>query len=143
MCRTAKPRHGRQAKKNTAGDIDWDGSPKGLEFRLPHEKKVFRTWTEVWDALAVVALRERGEGKTKVLTPAKRSDADAAPQWRTGEPENDADGWYYCKDPDGFAHLYYRYFDTWFETDHCKHKVDEELYPVAWYPLPKARGDEE
>ena len=121
------------------GDIDWDGSPKGLEFRLPHEKKVFRTWTEVWDALAVVALRERGEGKTKVPTPAKRSDAEAAPQWRTGTPPKN--GWYWTMildGEDGDA-LYYR-SGMWYFSEHgtqCGGIV------THWYPLPKARGDEE
>ena len=42
----------------------WNGSPKGLTAYGSDRKRIERTWTEVWDHLAVIALQDAGYEKT-------------------------------------------------------------------------------
>lgn len=45
-------------------DGGWNGSPKGLTAYGSDRKRIERTWTEVWDHLAVIALQDAGYEKT-------------------------------------------------------------------------------
>ena len=52
-----------KAMGSWGGDVDWDGSPKGIKIYQKSKKDgaIERTWTELWDALAVAALMEAGK----------------------------------------------------------------------------------
>ena len=81
-----------------SGEEHWSGSPKGLA--IGPGEKISRTWTEVYDALAAVAIiryreeiQRRRDGRNVKLKDV--STMDTAPEWRTGEVPRE--GRYLCK----------------------------------------------
>lgn len=88
----------------SAGDITFQGSPKGLTLEDDFEDGITRTWTEVFDELALAALRYVARGKVSAVdTEDEDGEPDetdlriaaAAPAWCDGEPEQD--GRYFCR----------------------------------------------
>ena len=79
---------------------DWQGSNKGISIGDIEKPQIERTWTEVYDALAAIAITrwrqvlvdERNQRNVKLK--ADVSTVDSEPKWRHGEPE-DA-GYYAC-----------------------------------------------
>lgn len=75
------------------GSPGWTGSNKGLAVGMG--QKITRTWTEVYDAVAAIAINRYRQAmvhaKAKRNVPTKGT---GALQWSTGEPDEDAVGWY-------------------------------------------------
>lgn len=71
----------------------WTASNKGLA--IGSGEKITRTWTEVYDAVAAIAINRYRQAM--VHAKAKRNvstEGTGALQWSTGEPDEDAVGWY-------------------------------------------------
>lgn len=120
---------------HASDDIDWDGSPKGLSFRLPHKRKVERTWTEVWDALAVAALR-RSAGSAMGRPSRPIAPEDTAPAWRTGEPGRD--GLYWCRlDIDDNKVCIQAVYDKILKRFEHLNGVKLDAKVSGWVPLPE------
>lgn len=71
----------------------WDGSNKGMAIGVG--QKITRTWTEVYDAVAAIAINRCRQAmvdeRARRSVPTKGT---GALQWSTGEPDEDAVGWY-------------------------------------------------
>ena len=141
------------------GQYTWDGRNKGLTVQLDLGPKIERTWTEVYDALAAIAIsryRERlvtaeqdedeDEDEERIATPVcslARNDGDAAPAWRTGTPPRE--GNYAAK-----LRLYNRLLasprviwwngESWLNSygdDMRQHRLDRAISVDAWCLLPE------
>ena len=94
------------------GHVDWDGSNKGLRVRLDLGQRVERTWTEVYDALAAIALAryretliDRQNGRRKGVSTVDHrglpqsasptAPSEREPRWQTGTPGRE--GRYLCQ----------------------------------------------
>ena len=86
------------------GHIDWDGSNKGLRVRLDLGQRVERTWTEVYDALAAIALTRWRRVLVNGGPPRTAADGGSggesgpqwtAPTWQTDDPPRE--GRYLCR----------------------------------------------
>lgn len=82
-----KRKHGACHHGGTAGDtVTFQCHPKGMTLEEDFEDGITRTWTEVFDELALAALRTVADGKRDQKT-AKVSAADTVTQWQTGNPK--------------------------------------------------------
>lgn len=82
-----KRTHGACHHGGTAGDtVTFQCHPKGMTLEEDFEDGITRTWTEVFDELALAALRTVARGKRDQKT-AKVSAADTGTQWQTGNPK--------------------------------------------------------
>ena len=122
----------------------WDGSNKGMAIGVG--QKITRTWTEVYDAVAAIAInrcrhamvdaKAKRNARPKEGVPA----VGTKPEWQTGVP--DAPGWYstwavYAVggrswDPD-YETLYWN-GSGWAEGEGAHEAKDYEV--LGWYPLP-------
>lgn len=115
------------------GLVDFAAAPKGITIWPKGKPSIARTWTEVWDAIAVLALH-RWEPDAKPA--AAVSESDTKPTWRTGEPHGH--GLYWCKfNCEGtILHReakWYPLMKRWEFPSGVK--IDAEC--VGWYPLPE------
>lgn len=117
------------------GLVDYEASPKGFTVQRGRRSDITRTWTEVWDALAVLALRL---WEPNAETPAAAvSESDTKPTWRTGTPSDGVrfDAVIEIDFEDGNAPA--RAFAQWFfdHWDAGYGKVTDKV--PRWYPLPE------
>lgn len=121
---------------SAGGVVDFDSGPASITVDSLGKHPITRTWTEVWDTLAVLALR-RWEPDAK-LPAAAVSESDTKPTWRTGTPAKA--GEYWCKfDCGGTLVRQNTYWNSmlmhWTFGAKNNTKVDAEC--IGWYPLPE------
>ena len=134
--RALKDKIGLQHTGSCGGAVDFQAGPASITIDFLGKHPITRTWTEVWDTLAVLALR-RWEPNAK-LPAAAVSESDTKPTWRTGNPPKA--GVYWCKFDCGGTPIHQKaYWDTamewWMFGSKSSTKVDAEC--IGWYPLPE------
>ena len=134
--RALKDKIGLRHTGSCGGAVDFQAGPASITIDSLGKHPITRTWTEVWDTLAVLALR-RWEPNAK-LPAAAVSESDTKPTWQTGNPPKA--GVYWCKfDCSGTPIHQKAYWDTamewWQFGSKSSTKVDAEC--VGWYPLPE------
>lgn len=72
------------------GEVEYEGSGKGLVLTKRRKPKILRTWTEVYDLLCLDALYRVAQLEDRTAVTA----ADTEPKWRGGDPEEN--GRYLC-----------------------------------------------
>lgn len=118
----------------------WDGSNKGMAIGVG--QKITRTWTEVYDAVAAIAInrcRQAMVDERKAKNGPPRASAptgEISPEWRTGEPPRD--GRYLCTLDLGLNRPTEQSCDyingEWIAYGRPVADVGEV---VGWWPLPK------
>ena len=121
---------------SAGGVVDFDSGPASITVDVLGKHPITRTWTEVWDTLAVLALR-RWEPDAK-LPAAAVSESDTKPTWRTGTPAKA--GEYWCKfDCGGTLVRQKAYWNSmlmhW--TFGAKNNTKVEAECIGWYQLPE------
>ena len=115
------------------GAVDFAAAPKGITVWPKKNASITRTWTEVWDTLAVLALRRWKPNEAAAAV----SESDTKPTWRTGVPSDGArfDAVIEIDFEDGNAPA--RAFAQWFfdHWDAGYGKVTDKV--PRWYPLPE------
>ena len=142
------------------GKIDWDGDNKGIRvtsFSPDGVHRVVRTWTEVYDALAAIAIaryravipklqkleRDNECLRGKLSKEPHAAAPDAEPQWMTGTPTKT--GYYAAQlefygKPIASPRVLWYEEGVWYNAvadDIRQHKVDSQIRVVGWYPLPE------
>ncbi|MDD7538523.1 MAG: ParB/RepB/Spo0J family partition protein [Oscillospiraceae bacterium] len=134
--RALKDKIGLRHTGSCGGAVDFQAGPASITIDFLGKHPITRTWTEVWDTLAVLALR-RWEPNAK-LPAAAVSESDTKPTWRTGNPPKA--GVYWCKFDCGGTPIHQKaYWDSamewWKFGSKSSTKVDAEC--IGWYPLPE------
>lgn len=122
---------------------DWHGSNKGITLQhLSRGGGISRTWTEVYDMLAAIAitrwravLTEERRKPKKALEPPPVFVPVISPEWRTGEPERD--GRYLCRVDMGLNKPHEQTCEYKGGVWSCFGRpIDEVGKVVSWWPLP-------
>lgn len=134
--RALKDKIGLRHTGSCGGAVDFQAGPASITIDSLGKHPITRTWTEVWDTLAVLALR-RWEPNAK-LPAAAVSESDTKPTWRTGNPPKA--GVYWCKfDCGGTLVRQKAYWNSmlmhW--TFGAKNNTKVDAKCVGWYPLPE------
>ena len=121
---------------SAGGAVDFNSGPASITVYSLGKHPITRTWTEVWDAIAVLALR-RWEPDAK-LPAAAVPESDTKPTWQTGTPAKA--GEYWCKlDCGGTLVRQKAYWNSmlmhW--TFGAKNNTKVEAECIGWYPLPE------
>lgn len=125
----------------------WDGSNKGMAIGVG--QKITRTWTEVYDAVAAIAINRCRQAMvdTKAKRDARpREDVPAVgtkPTWQTGTPTET--GYYAARlefygKPIASPRVLWWDEGVWYNAvgdDIRQHRVDSQIRVLGWYPLPK------
>ncbi|MEE3381555.1 MAG: ParB/RepB/Spo0J family partition protein [Succiniclasticum sp.] len=123
---------------------DWQGSNKGITLQhLSRGGGISRTWTEVYDMLAAIAitrwravLTEERRKPKKALEPPPVFVPVLFPEWRTGEPERD--GRYLCRVDMGLNKPHEQTCEYKGGVWSCFGRpIDEVGKVVSWWPLPE------
>lgn len=133
----------------------WTASNKGLA--IGPGEKITRTWTEVYDAVAAIAISrwrqvlvdERNKRNVKVRKDVSTVDAKP-PRWNTGEPDEDAVGWYAVRVQAGGVAFTMRRYLWWTGgrftrgPESAAPMVSKDDKVLGWFRLPdeEARDDE-
>lgn len=88
------------------GGPDVNCSPKGVKLRGTGPS-ITRTWTEVYDVLCTIAINATAWMQNDVPT------VDTVPAWQTGDPAEDAVGWYAVRVQPGSMELTMRRYLWW------------------------------
>ena len=98
-------------------DSSWSGNNKGLA--TGKGQKIVRTWTEIYDTVAAIAItrwrQSLIDGRNRRLVKLKEDvpTVDTAPTWQTGDPAEDAVGWYAVRVQPGSMELTMRRYLWW------------------------------
>lgn len=129
------------------GSPGWTGSNKGLAIGMG--QKITRTWTEVYDAVAAVAINRYRQAlvdtkaKRDVKLKAGVSAVDTAEaEWQTGTPPKT--GYYAARlefygKPIASPRVLWWDEGVWYNAvgdDIRQHKIDAQIRVVGWWPLP-------
>jgi len=116
------------------GSPGWTGSNKGLAVGMG--QKITRTWTEVYDAVAAVAINRCRQAMVDARAKRNVSTKDTKPEWQTGTPPRD--GRYFARidmQDDRIHETAAEYRGgNWFVFNsplHLSFKV------IGWWPLPE------
>ena len=122
----------------------WTGINKGIAVGMG--QKIARTWTEVYDAVAAIAINRYRQAMVDEKARRNVSTKDTGPKWQRGVP--DAPGWYSTWavysvggrswDPD-YETLYWN-GSGWAEGEGAHEARDYKV--LGWYPLPGAMEKE-
>lgn len=120
---------------------DWDGSNKGLTLG-PWKDRISRTWYDVYDALAAIAITRwravltEERRKPKGGPPRASAPTDTVPTWMTGEPPRD--GRYLCRIDMGLQSLHEQTCEYKDGAWSCFGRpIGEVGKVVSWWPLPE------
>lgn len=123
---------------------DWEGSNKGLTLHhLSRGGGISRTWTEVYDMLAAIAITRWRAVLTEEQRRPKRKEEKIppvfvpiiSPEWRTGEPSRD--GRYLCRIDMGLQSLHEQTCEFKDGVWNCFGRPISEVGKVmSWWPLP-------
>lgn len=115
-------------------------SPRGVQMWDEEGLDAQRTWTEVYDILAAIAINGAKVSGTVEM---------AEPAWKTGEPQRE--GYYVCwasyveerrKWSPDWEILYWR--DGWFDTRRAANNQIPSHYEVCkWWPAPRSPEEED
>jgi len=121
---------------------DWQGSNKGISIGPLEEPQISRTWTDVYDALAAIAITRwravltEERRKPKNGPPRASAPTDTAPTWQTGEPPRD--GRYLCRIDMGLQSLHEQTCEYKAGAWSCFGRpISEVGKVVSWWPLPE------
>lgn len=127
----------------------WTATDKGLA--IGPGEKISRTWTEVYDAIAAIAIsrwRQVLVDKRNQRPSSQQKDAAAATvfQWQTGAPPKT--GYYAARleffgKPLASPRVIWWDEGAWYNAvgdDIRQHKLDSQISVVGWWPLPE-EGD--
>jgi len=116
---------------------DWEGSNKGITLQhLSRGGGISRTWTEVYDMLAAIAItRWRAVLTEEERRPKKAEPTVDTPEWKTGTPPRD--GRYLCRVDMGLDKPHEQTCDYKGGVWECFGRpIDEVGKVVSWWPLP-------
>ncbi len=128
---------------------DWQGSNKGLWIGPLPGGRIERTWTEVYDALAAIAITrwrrvlvEEKDGRKAKPKPVPT--VDTKPEWQTGTPPKE--GWYAVKSRIKGANIILRRYLFWNGKNFVREpgsaailtQYNDEL--LGWVRLPDDEG---
>lgn len=112
----------------------WDGSNKGMAIGVG--QKITRTWTEVYDAVAAIAINRCRQAMVDEKAKRNVSTKGTKPTWQTGPAPGP--GRYLCRvDMDGSVHectCEYREGGRWMA--YGRH-LDSSFKVLGWWPLPE------
>ena len=123
------------------GEVEYEGSGKGLMLKKRRKPKILRTWTEVYDLLCLDALYRVAQ--LQELDAAAENDEDEEtapaagtdPEWHAGNPQHD--GRYLCMVDMQTNRLHEQRCDwkdgTWYVYGNPIHEMFKVVY---WYQLP-------
>ena len=132
----------RGAGASLVSGCDWDGSNKGLAVG-PLGNQISRTWYDVYDALAAIAITRwravLAEERRKPKNGPPRASAptgETVPEWQTGEPPRD--GRYLCRIDMGLQSLHEQTCEYKDGAWSCFGRpIGEVGKVVSWWPLPE------
>ena len=119
---------------------DWQGRNHGLSIGDIEKPQIERTWTEVYDAVAAIAINRYRHAMVDERAKRNVPTKNTGPEWQRGVP--DAPGWYSTWaiytvggrswDPD-YEALYWN-GSEWAEGEGAHEAKDYKV--LGWYPLP-------
>ena len=121
---------------------DWQGRDKGLSVGPIEKPQISRTWTEVYDMLAAIAITRwravltEEKRRPKNGPPRASAPTDTAPEWKTGTPPRN--GRYLARVDMGLDKPHEQTCDYKGGVWSCFGRpIDEVGKVVSWWPLPE------